>query len=130
MTTPKLYLKEVLHEHLHLDLTRCIIKNDSTQVGGGGFSDVFRSKLRGLGNRRITLDFNTEILLNTPVSASNFSTGSYSSAQPTKRRKTTESSSENIAVAVKRLRFWDTSRTNLKLEKVPIFSCPHSTHSS
>ena len=128
MTSPKLYLTEVLHEHLHLDLTRCIIKNNSTQVGGGGFSDVFRSKLRGLGNRRITLDFNTEILLNTPVSVSNFSTGLYSSTQPTKRRKTTESNSDNIAVAVKMLRFLD--RSNLKLEKVPIFSYPHSIHSS
>ena len=46
MESSQLILQQFLSEYSHLDLTSSVSKEDRKHVGGGGFSDVYRSKLR------------------------------------------------------------------------------------
>lgn len=105
MNTSELALEQVLDDHSHLDLTPDVIKKDFTQIGGGGFSDVFRSKMRRGWQPR--LDPCIQDLLN-------LDRIEYSSTDPTKRRKVGKNAI--CVVAVKRLRFWD--KPVSKVEKV------------
>ena len=106
MSTSELALQQVLDDHSHLDLTPDIIKTDSTQVGGGGFSDVFRPKMRRGWHPRS--DPCIQDLLN-------LDRIEYSSTGPTKRRRIGKKAIYMV-VAVKRLRFWD--KPVSKVEKV------------
>ena len=46
MSSPPFALQEVLLDHSYLDVTQYVVKRNRRQVGGGGYSDVFRSHLR------------------------------------------------------------------------------------
>lgn len=106
MSTSEFPLQQVLDDHFHLNLTPNIAKNGSTQVGGGGFSDVFRSRMRkGWQPRNDTHILN---LLNPDRIG-------FSSTGPAKRRKIGKKPI-CVVIAVKRLRFWD--RSISKVEKV------------
>ena len=109
-------LQQVLDDHLHLDLTADMAKTGSTQVGGGGFSDVFRSKMRRGWEPR--LEPSIQKLLNLEKT-------DYSPVGSAKRRKVGKKSN-CIVVAVKRLRFWDNSI--LKVEKVFSSAILYLTH--
>ena len=99
-------LKQVLEDHIHLNLTADMPKTSSTQVSGGGFSDVFRSKMRRGWKPRIDPSIQKLFSLETT---------DYSFAEAAKRRMIGEKS-HCLMVAVKRLRFWD--KSILKVEKV------------
>ena len=106
MATFKSPLKQVLDDHIHLNLTADMPKTGATQVGGGGFSDVFQSKMRRGWTPRA--DPSIQKLLDLEAT-------DYSSAGAAKRRKISKKSN-CMVVAVKRLRFWD--KSILKVEKV------------
>ena len=91
-------LEQVLEEYSHFDLTHDVLKEDSDQMGGGGFSDVFRSRMRSGWQARA--DPHIERLLNESRNCV----------------ITSKSDSDCIFVAVKRLRFWD--KPLPKVEKV------------
>ena len=110
MATFKSPLKQVLDDHIHLNLTADMPKTGATQVGGGGFSDVFRSKMRRGWEPRS--DSSIRKLLDLEAT-------DYSSTGAAKRRKISKKSN-CILVAVKRLRFWDKSIK--KVEKVLSFA--------
>ena len=95
--------QEALDEFSHLDLTTKVVKEASEQLGGGGFSDVFRSKMRlGWQARH---DPHIEQLLHEIQAQARSTT-------PTDP----ESDSDGSMVAVKRLRLW--GRPIPKVEKV------------
>ena len=91
-------LEKVLDEYSHLDLSLDVIKEDSDQMGGGGFSDVFRSKMRPGWQARS--DPHIEQLLDEARSYVALS----------------KSEPDCVVVAVKRLRFW--GKPIAKVEKV------------
>lgn len=90
-------LKQVLNEYRHLDMTTYILVHASTQMGGGGFSDVFRSEIDEVKLRYLSHNPCVQMFLN--------SQGMDHSA-----------AKRSVVVAVKRLRFW--GRPISKVEKV------------
>lgn len=95
--------QDALDEFSHLDLTTNVVKEASEQLGGGGFSDVFRSKMR-LGWQARHDPHIEQLLSEIRVQAGNMT--------PTNP----ESDPDGPMVAVKRLRLW--GRPILKVEKV------------
>ena len=109
LSTSESGLKQVLADLPHLDLTSDIVKNGSTQVGGGGFSDVFRSNMRR--GWKLRLD---PYICNALCLDKDLSTAASTSRKTFKFWK--NPNERGMAVAVKRLRFWD--RPIPKVEKV------------
>ena len=83
--------QEALDEYANLDLTTDILSEESEQLGGGGFSDVFRSQMQtGWKTRE---DYFMEQLLS-DIWVKRMALAAR------------ESKSDCLMVAVKRLRFW------------------------
>ena len=96
--------QSALAEYSYLDLTADIVNGALEQLGGGGFSDVFRSKLRRAGRLGKTKhDPHIEQLL------AEIEAESVESANA-------KSNPGYLIVAVKRLRFW--GKPIPKVEKV------------
>ena len=93
--------QEALEEYANLDLTTDILSEESEQLGGGGFSDVFRSRMRAGWQARD--DPHIKQLL------PEIQAKSMAMATP-------QSKPDCLMVAVKRLRFW--GRPIPKVEKV------------
>ena len=99
----------MLHRLAHLNLTSDIDTHIQVQVGGGGFSDVFRSKMHSGWRPRPDshiydlLHLNEALNTETPTEQSQLSMHS-----------------NRLVVAVKRLRFWDLP--SAKVEKVLFIS--------
>ena len=90
--------QQAFEEYSYLDLTSDIVNEALEQIGGGGFSDIFRTRLRAGWQARN--DPHIERLLS--------ETGSIVSIS--------ESDPNCVFVAVKRLRLW--GRPIPKIEKV------------
>ena len=99
--------QDTLDQYSRFDLTNNVIKETSEQLGGGGFSDVFRSEMHLVWHARQDL-YMDRLLSEIQVDRMQWA-GVYSDDEPLP-------DPDCLVVAVKRLRLW--GRPIPKVEKV------------